>query len=364
MFKLIMYLRLFALKIKVKIIKKQRYSCEGEKIIFLFGTPKHGNLGDHAIALAERKFFSEYFPDYTVIEITLRTYINNLSKLKNIINTNLICITGGGSCGTLWLDAEKEIQEIISVFKYNPIVVFPQTIYYEDSEWGRNELEKSRAVYGMNKNLYLCARERKSFDFMKKEYTGANVFLIPDMVTYLKPDNCNNTRKNILLCIRQDKESIMSDAMKNTLTEIAENYSGNATGNAPSNAVFTDTVVDARINPGEREKYVNEKLAEFMGAELVITDRLHGMIFSAITGTPCIALNNRSDKVKNVYEFISYLEYVHYIDTDDISEIESYIHKMKSTQHYTYDNSALSPYFNELHNIVSSALKSIKNQKL
>lgn len=331
----------------------------------MFGTPKHGNLGDHAIAFAELKFFSEYFPDYTVIEITLRTYINNISKLKNIVRTNLVCITGGGSLGTLWPDAEEEIQEILCVFKNNPVIVFPQTIYYEDSEWGKNELQKSRAVYGMNKNLYLCARERKSFDFMKKEYAGTNIFLIPDMVTYLKPDIRNNTRKNILLCIRQDKESIISDAVKNLLTEFSEKYSG-----SEGSTVFTDTVIDARINPNEREKYLNEKFAEFMGAELVITDRLHGMIFSAVTGTPCMAFNNRSDKVKNVYEFVSNLKYVRYIqaphdmEADNTSEIESYIDKMKSTQNHIYDNSALLPYFRELYNIVSSALNNIKNKKL
>ena len=41
-----------------------------------------------------------------------------------------------------------------------------------------------------------------------------------------------------------------------------------------------------------REQLLKQKIEEFQSAELVITDRLHGMIFSVITGTPCIAFDN------------------------------------------------------------------------
>ena len=35
-----------------------------------------------------------------------------------------------------------------------------------------------------------------------------------------------------------------------------------------------------------------------------VTDRLHGMIFSVVTGTPCIALDNVSGKVRGVHAWI------------------------------------------------------------
>lgn len=41
------------------------------------------------------------------------------------------------------------------------------------------------------------------------------------------------------------------------------------------------------------------KYIKFRECELVITDRIHGMIFAAITGTPCIALSNY--KIKGTY---------------------------------------------------------------
>lgn len=44
------------------------------KKIFLFGTPMHGNLGDHAIAIQEQYFFEDFFPDYEYFEILMPMY--------------------------------------------------------------------------------------------------------------------------------------------------------------------------------------------------------------------------------------------------------------------------------------------------
>ena len=63
-----------------------------------------------------------------------------------------------------------------------------------------------------------------------------------------------------------------------------------------------------------REFEVERKFDEFRRARLVITDRLHGMIFAAITGTPCIALNNSSGKVEGVWSlWLRHLDYVKFV---------------------------------------------------
>ena len=46
-----------------------------------------------------------------------------------------------------------------------------------------------------------------------------------------------------------------------------------------------------------REYFLNKKFREFSERNLIITDRLHGMIFAAITGTPCVAMDNISHKI-------------------------------------------------------------------
>ena len=44
-----------------------------------------------------------------------------------------------------------------------------------------------------------------------------------------------------------------------------------------------------------------EKLQEFSQYRLIITDRLHGMVFSYVVGTPCIAIDNKTGKSKALY---------------------------------------------------------------
>ena len=39
----------------------------------------------------------------------------------------------------------------------------------------------------------------------------------------------------------------------------------------------------------------------FSSSKIVITDRLHGLIFSKITSTPCIAIDNSNNKIRETY---------------------------------------------------------------
>ena len=77
---------------------------------------------------------------------------------------------------------------------------------------------------------------------------------------------------------------------------------------------FTDTVVNKRININDRNEELDKKFLEFKTSKLVITDRLHGMIFAAITGTPCLAFDNSSGKVKGVFEWIKNINSIIFLD--------------------------------------------------
>jgi pyruvyl transferase EpsI len=79
----------------------------------------------------------------------------------------------------------------------------------------------------------------------------------------------------------------------------------------------TSTVIDRRVGRFSRKGELYRKWSEFAHARLVITDRLHGMIFAAITGTACIALDNRSGKVSGSYEFIKDLDYIRFLASPD-----------------------------------------------
>ena len=55
------------------------------KKIFLVGTPMHGNLGDHAIAIQEQYFFEDFFPDYEYFEILMPMYHTQKKIIKNAV---------------------------------------------------------------------------------------------------------------------------------------------------------------------------------------------------------------------------------------------------------------------------------------
>ena len=78
----------------------------------------------------------------------------------------------------------------------------------------------------------------------------------------------------------------------------------------------------------------------------MVTDRLHAMIFAAITNTPCIAFDNKSNKVECVYKWIKYLSYIKFVR--DIEEVETYVEHLLEIGQCKYDNSRLQPYFDEL----------------
>lgn len=52
-------------------------------------------------------------------------------------------------------------------------------------------------------------------------------------------------------------------------------------------------------------------------AWLVITNRLHGIIFSAITETSCIVVNSLSHKIAGCYEWLQGCSYIRFADDTD-----------------------------------------------
>ena len=118
---------------------------------------------------------------------------------------------------------------------------------------------------------------------------------------------------DILICLRKDKEKVIDNKIGNIILELKNRYS----------LKYTDTVINSFILPDKRKEYVEEKILEFVNSKIVITDRLHGMIFAFLTKTPCIALNNSSGKVLGVYEWIKECGYIKVIN--DIEEIPKLI---------------------------------------
>ena len=305
------------------------------KTVFLLMTPEHGNVGDQAIAKAETNFLHNNGINY--IEITSR----KLGEMKwaqqlDVFNGFPILINGGGNLGTLWMDVEILQREIVQKNPKSKILFLPNTIFYEKNEQGQKELRRSIQIYNRHKKLTLYAREQTSYDFMKPIYR--DVQIAPDMVLSLKESNSKTERNGCLLCLRGDCEKTRTQLQDDIIRDQAKALFGAAVNN-------TDMVVQGPIVSSDRENALENKFREFQSAELVITDRLHGMIFCAITGTPCIVVDSKSPKVRGCYEWIKHLDYIRF--ADDVSDIEQEYNKIPKSEHI-YDNAHLKPYYDKL----------------
>lgn len=308
---------------------------QNPKTVFLVMTPEHGNLGDHAIAFAETTMLKNLDIDY--LEVTGRQLDQwKYQDVLDLMNGFPILINGGGNLGTLWMNVEEIQREIIHKNPRSSIVILPNTIFYENSDWGREEFEKSVQCYNRHKRLKLYAREKTSYEVMLNAYR--NVKLIPDMVLSLNQCGRQQTRHGCLLCLRGDCEKTRTEEQEQILRQQAAKLFRNAVSD-------TDTVVKGRIPIEQRDAALQAKFDEFSAAELVITDRLHGMIFCAITGTPCIVVDSKSPKVRGCYEWIKGLDYIRF--TDDVSQISEEFQKIPKKEH-RYDNSRLIKYYEEL----------------
>ena len=91
---------------------------------------------------------------------------------------------------------------------------------------------------------------------------------------------------------------------------------------------------------------MGKKLQEFADAEFVITDRLHGMVFAAITETPCIVFSNYNQKVKGTYEWISCLPYIKY--ARDVRDSLSVLQELFTMNCCHFDNKPLIRKYDDL----------------
>lgn len=280
-------------------ILKGLKNSKGPKTV-LIGTPAHGNLGDHSIAISELDFLRRCPETGNVIEIPMPLYKTHRGTIKKALkNSDVIIISGGGWMGNLWIHNEMTIREIITDHPDKRVIIFPQTLYYTDDEEGTNTLMRTREIIGRHPDLILTVREAASFDHAEKDMgliPGESLFFCPDMAVYgtlAQKIQTANAERLAVVCFRDDIEKKRNnDYVRDLLRE------------ASYSVKETSTLAGRLITMRKREQAVVNKIKEFGNASVVITDRLHGMMFSLLAGTPCIVFDNATGKVFGVAEYL------------------------------------------------------------
>lgn len=277
------------------------------QIVYLLDTPNHDNLGDHAIAYAQRKFIERVLPDSMILELPIELVDMHLKFIRRHIHPgDLFCFIGGGNFGDAYLMHEYSKRKFCQLFPDNRIIIFPQTISYSDTPQGHRELALTQKVLRPHRKLTITARDSVSHQRAKQWFPEAESILTPDIVLSLSPVGADVPRKGILCCLRRDSERNESVWAGDVVTRLAaDGYP----------FTLSDTAGEGRVSQADRHGALEKKWREFCSAELVITDRLHGMIFACITSTPCIVLDNYNHKIRNFYRsWLSDIPYIRFAE--------------------------------------------------
>lgn len=306
-----------------------------EQKIFLMLAPDYANVGDIAISIAQQKILQEIHPSRKIIEIPMLNFYEYKNDIKNIINNDdIITIIGGGNMGSVYLEGEERRRDIIKSFPNNKIISFPQSINFENTLNGKEEFEKTIKTYGEHKNLTIFAREERSYNIMKQNFKN-DVYLVPDTVFYLKDKfniQENTQRKFITLCLRDDKEKMTSNTISKDIISLLKN-------NNLNNIKSIDTYLgNIKFEPSDKNSIFEKLLKEFTESKVIITDRLHGMIFALITHTPCIALDNSNKKVSSTYNtWLKECSYIRFLDKFSEADLLKYIQELLNLEKYEFN---------------------------
>ena len=313
------------------LVKAITFRIMGRKIIYVMGTSTHSNIGDLAISEAEISFVAKKLRENAVIDVpasgerSMRLLIKVVQSMAKV--DDIFVLQGGGNMGDVYAYEENSRKEIIKAFPQNRIIVFPQTMYFSKTESGHAALNETAKIYAHHNSLTIFAREPYSYKQMLKHFKNNKVLMIPDIVLSMSVDLKKRHRSGILLCLRNDVEKTLSSQDMETL--------GNWTSRLSCGVKYTDMIAPLNMIPSwRRKKVIQGKLEEFNSAGLVITDRLHGMIFAVISGTPCIVLANYNHKVVGVYGCLKDLEYIQYCSTT--KELTKSINSLDLSNQYTY----------------------------
>lgn len=286
---------------------------------YIFLAADYGNLGDVAITLSQRKFLSLMYRDYEVVEVNAAETLRKIPEIKrNLLVEDIITVVGGGNMGDMYGDIELLRLLVVKNFPNNRIILFPQTIDYGNSGEAKWLKRLSLKIYCSHDNLLMMARESRSFETMKQLYKGSNVKLVPDIVMTLNETDDNAKRRNIVtFCLRDDMEKADNGEILHHVKQLI-----NKRGLSIEEY---DTHIDGeRFTQQQKYAELNKLWNQFRRSRLVVTDRLHGMIFAFITGTPAIVLPNSNFKVVGCYQWIKDASYIKYItDADEDIDLDS-----------------------------------------
>lgn len=313
-------------------LNTEKVDLSVRKRAFVFLAADYGNIGDLAISSAQEKFIKENLTDYEVFPVPISKTRIWLDSIKKQVNSeDIITIIGGGNMGSLYPDIEDLRQLVIRSFPYNKIVCFPQTLDWDESKSSNKALKKIVKTYSGHSDIHIFARESITYRKLEEIFSGqlnVKIGFVPDIVmsASAKKLGVESSSKpaGVLTCLRNDKECGLK----------AEHYAilDRVIGDTGLTITKTDTHAGGSgLSKAECNKLLSNKIQQFAEAQLVITDRLHGMILCMLAGTPCLVLPNSNHKIRQTYlDWLKDHPRLIFVELENFTQISKYIDQLLS----------------------------------
>mgnify|MGYP002626293742 CR=1 FL=1 len=103
----------------------------------------NSNVGDALLWKTTSDILS-HIGHHCLYECSIRTYVK-----PNIKKNTLILIHPGGNFGDIWIEHQKFRHLLLKDFPDNPIVQLPQSVWFNDPEFLKTDIEKKKTPLGM-----------------------------------------------------------------------------------------------------------------------------------------------------------------------------------------------------------------------
>lgn len=233
----------------------------------------------------------------------------------NLPQDTTILLTGGGNFGDLWRGFQEFRLKAIQFYPDNPIVMLPQSIWYEDI----NLLMSDALIMSRHKNLTLCARDRYTFDLFSRYFNANNILMVPDMAFCIAENRLDKYRKRSnpskrLYFKRTDKE-LQADTVLNLNKNIDIRDWPSMEHKMTRFEIFRYIRGIRKRLPSQWLKYITGNTADYladryvrqslvkMGCRFlapyshVTTTRLHAFILSVLLHKPVDFIDNTTGKL-------------------------------------------------------------------
>jgi pyruvyl transferase EpsI len=320
-----------------------RQRTNSTRTIYWIGpfSPIHANVGDHAQTLGVQKYLKDEFEDHRIIKIfrdsiSAKKLSNMASKLRA---SDLVFLHSSGDFGSLHdvpshhtgrLSFPEIRRQLVTKSPVCKVINLPTTAFYGNNESAKISLNRDRDVFSGSRLTVLC-REEMSLRVLRENLSCESRFF-PDFVFYLKPKPFIVEREGALVILRNDKEALLAEVQKQDVVEaLRKSY---------SEVELKDIMHASHTIPDFiLENYMDNVFRQFQKRELIVTDKMHGMITAVITRTPCIALSGGiPHKIKAYKPFLSGA--VQFIE--HVCEIEDAVQYIRNSEYAPVD---LSEYF-------------------